>query len=105
MRRFICENPKADYMMMFNLADCVDKCLCRPWRFPVTCSKKFVTQLSTDTRCTLYRESTALYLDMDIITSNCRLRHVFAASSLADGFQMRILGHMFGGCIGSVAVN
>jgi hypothetical protein len=30
---------------------------------------------------------------------------IFAASSLADDFEMCILGHMFGYYIGSVAVN
>ena len=33
------------------------------------------------------------------------LHLIFAASSLADDFSMIIMGHMFGGCIGSVAVN
>jgi hypothetical protein len=30
---------------------------------------------------------------------------VFAAASLADDLEMCILGHMFGGYIGSIAVN
>jgi hypothetical protein len=42
---------------------------------------------------------------MDILTSHHILLLIFPASSLADHFQMCILGHMFGGCIGSVAVN
>jgi len=30
---------------------------------------------------------------------------IFAASSLADDFEMGILRNMYGGCIGRVAVN
>jgi len=33
------------------------------------------------------------------------LLFILAASSLTDDFEMRILGHMFGGCIGSVMVD
>jgi hypothetical protein len=58
-----------------------------------------------DTRCTLYGELTADRIDMDILTSHCLLLLISPAVSLPDDFEMCILGHMFGGCIGSVAVN
>jgi len=42
IRKFICENPRADNIMMFDLADCVDKWLWQPWRFLITGSVYWV---------------------------------------------------------------
>jgi len=41
IRKFIHRNPRADNIMMFNVADCAEKCLCRPWRFPVMGSRNW----------------------------------------------------------------
>jgi hypothetical protein len=35
MTKFVSKNPRTDNLVMFNSVDCVDKCLCRPWRFPL----------------------------------------------------------------------
>jgi len=48
---------------------------------------------------------TTVCLDIDILTSNCKLLLVFAASSHAEDLYMCIPGHMFGGCIGRITVN
>jgi len=42
---------------------------------------------------------------MDILTSHHMQLFISPAASLADDFSMCILGHMIGGCVGSVAVN
>jgi hypothetical protein len=42
---------------------------------------------------------------IDILTSNCILPLILAASGLTDDFEMCILGQMLGGCISSVAVD
>jgi len=42
---------------------------------------------------------------MDTVTSNWMLTPIFAACSVADNFEIGILGHMIVGFIGSVAVN
>jgi len=102
IRKFICENPSADNIMMFNFADCADKCLCQPWRFPITGSNTLVTLLYTDTRCTLYSLLTAINLDTNSFTSNCMLLLILAVSSRTDDFSICILGYVFGGCIGSI---
>jgi hypothetical protein len=91
--------------MMIDFVDCAEKCISRPWRFPITGSNEFIMYLTTDTRCRLYGLFTAVCLDMDILTSYCMLLHVFAASSLADDFKMCVQGHKIGGCIGSIPVN
>jgi len=41
---------------------------------------------------------------MDTLTPHRMLLPIFPASSFADDFEICILGHMFGSCIGSVAV-
>jgi hypothetical protein len=43
IRKVICENPRAHNIMMFDFAYYADKCVCSPWRFPVTGSNEFVT--------------------------------------------------------------
>ena len=65
---------------MFNFAECADKCLDWPWRFPTTGGYKLVTQLSMYTSCILYGWLTAVYLDTDILTSDCVLLLMRAAS-------------------------
>jgi hypothetical protein len=42
---------------------------------------------------------------MEILSSNYMLLVIRAASSLMDNFSMGILRHVFGGCIGSLAVD
>jgi hypothetical protein len=44
-------------------------------------------------------------LEMDTLTSQRMLLLISPAASLADDFSMCILGHMYGGSIGSVTVN
>ena len=66
---------------------------------------KLVIQLSTDTWCTLYGSFKAIYIHIEILISNCMLPRILAASSLTDDFEMCIMGHIFGGCIGSIVVN
>jgi len=91
--------------MMFDVPDCADECLGRPFMFPGMGSDKLVMKLYTDTRCTLYGKLMAVYLDMDTLTSNCMLILVLAASGLTDDIYMCILGYMIGGCIGSIALD
>jgi hypothetical protein len=54
IKKFVCENPRTDNIVMFNFADCADKCLGRPWRFAVTECDKLVMYLSTYPLCALY---------------------------------------------------
>ena len=68
-------------------------------------SDKLVRQLQTDTGCSLYRYLTTVHHGIDILTANCMLLLDFAATGLTKDFEMSILGHMLGGCIGSIAVN
>jgi len=72
--------------MMFDFADCVDKCLRRPWRFAIAGSNKLVTELSTYTSCTLYSLLTAFYFDMEQLTSDCMLLPIIAASGFTYFF-------------------
>jgi hypothetical protein len=92
-------------MMIFDFEDCADKCLGQPWMFPVTGSDKLVTLLSAYTRYLLSGQLTAIDRGMQILTTNCKLLLIRAASSLTDKFSMCILGHVFGGCISSFAVD
>jgi len=103
--KFVRENPKADDIMMFDFTDRADKCLRRPWRFAIAGSDKLVTELSTYTSCTLYCELTAFYIDMELLTSDSMLLPIIAASGFMYFFQMCVLGHIFGGCDCSVAVD
>jgi len=34
--KLVCMDPRIEHIMMFTFADCADKCLGRPWRFPIT---------------------------------------------------------------------
>jgi len=36
------DTPRADNIMMFDFAECADKCLGWPWRFRITGSDKYV---------------------------------------------------------------
>ena len=92
-------------MMMFNLVECADKCLGQQWRFPISSGNKVVTYLSALTRCTLYSQLAFVRHGMNILTSNCMLLLILAASSLTDDFEMHILGHIIGRFFGSVAVD
>jgi hypothetical protein len=42
---------------------------------------------------------------MEILSSNYMLLLIRAASSLTENVSMGILGHVFGGCIGRLAVD
>jgi len=103
--KFICENRRADYNMVFDFVDCKYKLLSRPWRFPITGWDRFVTRPSTYPSYMLYGYLAAITHVMDILTSTCMLLLIFAASGLTDDFKLCTLGHVFGGCIGSVTVN
>jgi len=49
-------------------------------------SDKVVRLVFMDIRCMLYGELMAIYLDTDILTSNCMLLLILAASSLMHNF-------------------
>jgi hypothetical protein len=66
--------------MMFDFADRVDKYLGRPWRFVIVGSNKLVTELSTYTSCTLYCYLTAVYSEMELLTSDRMLLPIIAVS-------------------------
>ena len=74
------KDPRADDIMMFDFADREDRCLFRPWRFAIAGSDELVKQLSTYTSCTLYCFLTALYIDMELLTSDSMLLPMIAAS-------------------------
>jgi hypothetical protein len=46
---FVCENPRAENIMMFEFADCGQNYLGRPSWFPITGKNEFVTELDTYT--------------------------------------------------------
>jgi len=102
--KLVRENPRADNIMMFDFAHCVDRCLDYPWRVPVTGKDKLITWLSKYTHCTVRSQLEAVYLVMDILTSNCLRFLILTGSGPTDDCLMCILGHMLGGCIGSAAV-
>jgi len=54
IKKFICEDPRADNIMMFDFEDCAEKYHCQPWRVPVTGSDEFFTMFSEDTPGMLY---------------------------------------------------
>jgi len=58
---------------MFNFADCVNKFLCWPLRYPIAGSNKLVTYFSLYSCCTHYGLLKAVYRDMEIRTFNCTL--------------------------------
>jgi len=41
--KFVCEYPRMRNIMMFDFADCDNKCLGQPWSYPVTGNKNLVT--------------------------------------------------------------
>jgi len=90
---------------MFNFPYCADQGLCRPWGFPVTGSEILVTQLPPYTGCSSCTQLTDVYHDLDILTSNCVLLLVCAASRFMDDEHMSVLGQFVSGYIGSFAVD
>jgi hypothetical protein len=84
--KVICENPRAENILMVDFADCVDNGHCHQWAFPVMGRDKFVTWLCMETRGTFSGELTAVRLDMVILTSKWMILPIFAASSLTDNF-------------------
>jgi len=78
--KFVREDPRADDIMMFDFADWAEKCLRWPLRFAIAGSNKLVTELSTYTSCTVDCSLTALYIDMELLTSNWMLLPIIAAS-------------------------
>jgi len=85
--------------MMFDFMDCVDKCLGRPWRFPITGGYKLVTQFSTYSNCILYHKLTAMFFDTTTLPSDCMVFPILSASGFTDNFQLCVQGHVLGGCI------
>jgi len=49
------ENPRADDIILSDLAYCVGKCFRRPWKFAIAGHDKLVMELSTYPSCTLHR--------------------------------------------------
>lgn len=47
------KNPRVDNTMMFECADCADRCLSWLLRFPLTGSGGFIHHVTSYTRCTL----------------------------------------------------
>jgi len=90
---------------MFNLPYSADKGRSRPWGFLITGSEILVPQLTPYTHCSLFNQLTAVDHNMDILTSNRVLLRVRAATSLMENFEMCVLGHVFGGYIGSFGVD
>jgi hypothetical protein len=50
---FVCQDPSADNITMFEFTESAEKCLGLPGEFPVMGSNKFVTKISTYTNCEL----------------------------------------------------
>ena len=90
---------------MVSVADCADKCHGPPWRIPIPGSDQLITQLFPYTWKRLCGSMVAVCLDLDKLKSNCMLLYILAASGLTDDCEMCILGHIFGGCNGSIAVD
>jgi len=67
-------------------------------------SYKFLMLLFMYTAWTLYSELTAVNLDIDLLTSYCMLHLNLAASMITDLCELYVLGHIFGGSVGSTAV-
>jgi hypothetical protein len=103
--KLVRDNRRAGTIMMFEIADCADKCLGRPWRVPVTGSNKLDMFLMTYIHCVLHRHLMAVHQGMNVLTSNCMLRLIHAASRLKNDFSMCIIRHIVGGCIGNFAVD
>jgi len=57
---FLCENVRADNIMMFDFVHCIDKGLGQSLRFPGTGSKELMTSLSLYTRSTVRGQLTAV---------------------------------------------
>jgi len=102
-KKFVLENQRADNVLIFNFADCAEKCLGWPWWSPAASSNELVRLVSMYTCCALYGKLMAVYRDMVILTSNCTLVFIVAASCLTANFKMSIPGYSLGGCIGSIA--
>jgi len=72
---------------MFDIPDCVDKCLHWPGRFALTGSHKLVTQLSTYTSCTLYCSLTTFYSDTELLPSDSMLLRIICATGFTHCFK------------------
>jgi len=105
IRKFFCEHPRPHNIMMLELVDSPKKCCHWQCRFSIPGSVTLDMCLLKYTSSTLYIHLTAIYLDMDLLTSNYTLLVSLAASSLMDDFEMYILGRIFSGCIGCIAVD
>jgi hypothetical protein len=103
--KLVRENLRADDSMMSDFTDYVEKCLHRPWRFAIAGSDNLVTEHSMYTSCTLYCKLTAFYIDMELLTSDCILLPIIAAAGFTYFVSICVVGHIFGGCNCSVAVD
>jgi hypothetical protein len=80
------ENPGADIIRKFKLVDCVEKYIRRPWNFPIMTSPTFVTKILRYTSTTLYNPLTAVYGDVNKLSSNSMLIPFRNTSRLMDNF-------------------
>jgi len=71
---------------MFDAADCADKCVARLFQFPTTGSYKVDTQLSRYTRCMIYHQLMAVYLNSSILISGWVRLRIPDASSRMENF-------------------
>jgi len=76
--------------MWFDVTECADKCVGRPWRFHITGSYKLVTQLSTYSSSMSSHQLMAVYLDTTELASDCMLFIILAASGFTGQFQESI---------------
>jgi len=86
MTKFVHENPRAEDIIMFDFMHSADEFLHRPWRVAIPGSDNLVTKLSTYPSCILYCYLTAFYIDMEILTSDCILLPIIAASGVTYSF-------------------
>ena len=91
--------------MMFDCADCGDKFLRRPCRYPIMGSVNLVPLLSMYTYCTLHYYFTAVYFDTELLASGPMLLPNIAGSGFTYHCQMCMLGHIHGGCNCSIMVH
>ena len=105
IRKFIPHDPKADNIMMVDLAYNPNKYIGPPWRFRVIGSGTLVMELFTYNQWMLYGELTASYPEIDTLTPSCMLLLILTACSLTDNISMCFLGHIVGGCMGSIMVD
>jgi hypothetical protein len=78
--KFVLENARADEITIFDFAACGDQCLSRQWMFAIAGHDELVTEVCTYRSGTLYCWLTAVYVDMERLTSNCMLLPIIEAS-------------------------